>query len=211
MNRNLARHLSTSLLAGLLFVSAASAQSFGQFGVLTGIHPGRMDLGAYFGGSGGDMVPTFELRGDLSSGGSLGLQATVEHRVFGAQLDLRRALVNTGGSLALDLGGQVAGGFATGRGSSRVFVQIVPGASGEWRVGGRQTAGLWTGVGLRLTSPTGSSGAADGVFRFGGRFGFTPEVGMAADFENVGGRDRLMLGVDYRFGGSGMRGLRRSR
>jgi hypothetical protein len=203
--------LTVMLLSTVILAGPAAAQSFGEFGVLTTSHPDRMSLGAVFSGDGGSLVSTFELRGDLARGGSVGAQASVDDRVFGAQLDFRRGLVNTGGNLSLDLGGQVAGGFTTGRGVSGVFVQVVPGVSREWEVSGRQTLGLWTGLGLRLSTRTGESGAADGLFRLGGRFGFSSEMGLLADFEDAGGSDHLMVGIDYRFGPGGMRSLPRSR
>jgi hypothetical protein len=188
----------------------ARAQVFGQFDALQSRGATRMSLGAFFSGGGDELTPTFEAREGLRSGGSVGLQASVEDDIFGAQLDARKGLANTGGSLALDLGGQVAGGFVTGSGSSAVFAQIVPGISREWDLGGRgsQTLALWTGAGLRLSSDPGNSGSTDGLFRLGGRFGFSPEFGMGADFEDVGGGDRLMLGVDYKFGGLSTRRAR---
>ena len=188
----------------------ARAQSFGQFDALQSRGPTRMSLGAFFSGGGDELTPTFEGREALRGGGSVGLQASVEDNIFGAQLDAMKGLTNTGGSLALDLGGQVAGGLVTGSGSSAVFAQIVPGISREWGLGSRggQTLGLWTGAGLRVSSGPGNSGSTDGLFRLGGRFGFSPEFGMAADFEDVGGGDRVMLGVDYKFGGLSTRRTR---
>ncbi len=194
------------LLCALLVMSAAPiplrAQAFGQFGPLESHNSAAMSLGAFFSGGGDQLTPTFEFRQGMRRGGSLGIQASVESQVLGAQVDFRRALANTGGSLALDLGGSVAGGLLTGNGSSAVFAEIVPTASRQWRVGGHgdQTLAGWTGAGLRVASGPSREGT-NGVFRLGSRFGFSPEFGLVVHYENVGGGDRIFLGADYRFGG----------
>ncbi len=192
--------------ATLLFLAAprpAHAQFFGQFGPLSAMPGGAKALGIYLGAGDGHVGPTGEFRINYWKHATAGLQATVESSVFGLQADTRAGLVGTGGEFPLELGGQLAGGLVTGGGSTSFYIQGVPGLSFEWDAGGGQSWSAWAGVGLRLAASTKFNGSSDGILRLGGRFQFSPELGLATNLEDVGGTSRLMVGGEYRFGGGG--------
>ena len=187
----------------LLVPSICCAQFFGQFGPLASMGPGQKSLGAYLGAGNNTVGPSAEFRFNYANHMTAGIQGTLERSVFGAQGDLRAGLLGTGGDFPLELGGQVAGGMVTGEGATSLYVQGVPGLSYEWDAGAGQTFSAWAGLGLRITTSTKALGSSESIFRLGGRFQFSSELGMAADLEAVDGTTRLMVGADYRFGGGG--------
>ena len=183
----------------LAWAAAARAQFLGQSGPLEGMATGSRMLGAYVGGGAGDVGPAAELRFATAPHATVGLGASVENKTFGMQADARAGLLNTGGDDPLELGGQLAGGFLTGGGSTGFYGQAVPGASFDWSVGRGQSFSTWAGLGFRLTAATHQVGRGDGVVRVGARFNFSPTVNFGASLEDVGGTSRIIAGAGYTF------------
>ncbi len=190
------------ILAGFAAVALAGparAQLFTQSGPLEGMRTGSRSLSVYLGGGDGTMGVMGELRTATSSRATAGIAGSLEGSVFGLQADTRAGLLDTGGSVPLTLGGQLAGGFLTGGGSTGFYAQAVPGLSFDWTVGDGQSFSSWAGLGFRVTAASHQVGRGDGVFRAGTRFNFSPTVGFGASLEDVGGNSRLLAGATYAF------------
>ena len=201
--RTLTTLLLASACAAALAPRPAQAQFFGQFGPLSGMPSGAKSLGLYLGSGSSEFGPMGEFRFAYGSHSTAGIAASLEHSTFGAQADIRAGLLGTGGDYPLELGGQLAGGMITGNGATALYVQGVPSLSYEWDAGGGQSFSAWSGLGLRVVTSTRRLGSSNGLFRIGGRFQFSPELGLSSNLEDLAGAAQLLVGVDYRFGAGG--------
>ena len=185
--------------------SSARAQFFGQTGPL-GVLPGdAKSCGVFLGSGRGNIDPMAELRTNYSAHGTLGIQGTVENKIFGLQADARTGLMHTDGDYPFELGGQLAAGLLTGGGQTGIYAQAVPGMSFEWDAGFGQSAAVYAGLGFRVTASNKRVGQGDGLWRLGGRLQYSNEIGMGASLEDVAGSAHLLVGADFRFGGGGNR------
>ena len=185
--------------AGVALAGPAKAQFFGQMGPLEGMSSGHTLFGAYIGLADGSVGPMAEFRASSGKHATAGIAASVEHSVFGLQVDARGGLTGTGGEYPLELGGQLAAGLLTGGGSTGIYAQAVPGLSFEWDAGEGRSFSTWAGLGLRITAASHNSGGSNGMIRVGTRYNFSPSVGFSAALEDVGGSSRFLAGVGYTY------------
>ena len=198
------RFLAAALLIAPLCLAGAPrgamAQYLGQFGPLNHMGTGQKSLGAYVGSGPGGLGLTGEVRANYAEHATMGVQAGVADQVFGAQVDLRGGLMGTGGDFPLMLGGEVAGGLMSGGGDTGIYGQVVPEVGFEMDAGGGQSWSAWAGLGYRVSASKHRIGRGDSLFRVGGRFDFSRELGLVAHLEDVGGSTHLLVGAEYRFG-----------
>ncbi|MBI5836387.1 MAG: hypothetical protein HZB25_03995 [Candidatus Eisenbacteria bacterium] len=191
------------LLCLAAFARPAHGQYLGQFGPLNRMGDGQKSLGLYLGSGPVGLGPLAEVRANYGSHGTVGVQAGLADKIFALQGDLRAGIMGTGGDFPVELGGELAGGLVTGGGDTGIYGQLVPALSFEVDAGSGQSWAGWAGLGYRVTASNKRIGSGAGIFRVGGRFTFSRQLGMAANLEDVAGSGHLLVGVEYRFGGGG--------